>query len=38
MLAIYNRFGESGQPDVLLDAFGLSAQKICEQVEEFVKK
>nr|MBC8382289.1 transketolase family protein [Candidatus Cloacimonadota bacterium] len=25
MLAIYDRFGESGQPDVLLDAFGLSA-------------
>lgn len=38
MLAIYDRFGESGQPDVLLDAFGLSAQRICEQVEEFVKE
>jgi len=36
MLAIYDRFGESGQPDVLLDAFGLSAEKICERVEEFV--
>lgn len=38
MLAIYDRFGESGQPDVLLDAFGLSAERICEQVEEFVEK
>jgi len=38
MLAIYDRFGESGQPDVLLDAFGLSAQRICEQIEEFVKE
>ena len=38
MLAIYDRFGESGQPDVLLDTFGLSAQRICGQVEEFVKE
>ncbi len=37
MLAIYDRFGESGQPDVLLDAFDLSAKRICEQVVEFVK-
>jgi len=37
MLAIYDRFGESGQPNVLLDAFGLSAEKIYEQIEEFVK-
>jgi len=34
MLAIYDRFGESGQPDVLLDAFGLSAEKISEQIIE----
>lgn len=38
MLAIYDRFGESGKPDVLLDAFGLSAKKICAQIEEFVKE
>ena len=38
MLAIYDRFGESGQPDVLLDAFGLSAEKICEQIEKFIKE
>lgn len=38
MLAIYDRFGESGAPEVLLDAFGLSAEKICLQVEKFVKK
>jgi len=35
MLAIYDRFGESGQPDVLLDAFGLSAEKISEEIEKF---
>ena len=38
MLAIYDRFGESGQPDVLLDAFGLSAKRICDQVEEFIRE
>lgn len=38
MLAIYDRFGESGQPDVLLDAFGLSAEKISEQIENCVSK
>jgi len=38
MLAIYDRFGESGQPDVLLDAFGLSAEKICVQVEDYIKE
>jgi len=36
MLAIYDRFGESGQPDVLLDAFGLSAEKISTQIEKFI--
>ena len=38
MLAIYDRFGESGQPDVLLDAFGLSAEKISAQIEAFLRK
>jgi transketolase len=38
MLAIYDRFGESGQPDVLLDAFGLSAEKIYKQIEAFIKE
>ncbi len=36
MLAIYDRFGESGQPHVLLDAFGLSAEKISKQIIEFI--
>ncbi|RLC48891.1 MAG: transketolase family protein [Candidatus Cloacimonadota bacterium] len=36
MFAIDDRFGESGQPDVLLDAFGLSAEKICQRVEKFL--
>ncbi|MEA2105005.1 MAG: transketolase C-terminal domain-containing protein [Candidatus Cloacimonadota bacterium] len=35
-IAIDDRFGESGQPDVLLDAFGLSGERICEQVERFL--
>ncbi len=35
-IAINDRFGESGEPHVLLDAFGLSAEKISEQVEEFL--
>ncbi|MBN2018186.1 MAG: transketolase family protein [Candidatus Cloacimonetes bacterium] len=35
MLAIYDRFGESGQPHLLLDAFGLSAEKISEEIEKF---
>lgn len=37
MIAIYDRFGESGAPEVLLDAFGLSAEKICSQIQEFIK-
>ena len=36
MFAINDRFGESGQPVVLLDAFGLSAEKISERVERFL--
>ena len=36
MFAIYDRFGESGQPDVLLDAFGLSGEKISRRVERFL--
>lgn len=35
-IAINDRFGESGEPAILLDAFGLSGERICEQVENFL--
>ncbi|MBS3740554.1 MAG: transketolase family protein [Candidatus Cloacimonetes bacterium] len=36
-IAIEDRFGESGQPEVLLDAFGLSARKIKKQILDFIQ-
>lgn len=36
-IGIYDRFGESGRPDELLDFFGLSAEKILPVVKEFIE-
>lgn len=35
-IGMYDRFGESGEPDELLDHFGLTGDKIAKAVKEFV--
>lgn len=35
-IGMQDRFGESGKPEELLDAFGLTGERIAESVQEFV--
>lgn len=35
-IGMYDRFGESGPPDVLIDHFGLTGKKIASNVKEFI--
>lgn len=36
-IGIEDRFGESGEPDELLEYFGLNAQKLVDKIELFIK-
>lgn len=36
-VGIYDRFGESGKPDELLDYFGLTGEKIANTAKEFIE-
>ena len=37
-IGMYDRFGESGAPNELIDYFGLSGPKIVEQLEDWLKR
>jgi len=37
-IGMYDRFGESGTPNELMEYFGLTGDKVAETVEEFVEK
>jgi len=37
-LGVDDRYGESGDPDELIEYFGLSGQKMSEKIQEFVNK
>ena len=38
MVGVQDRFGESGQPEELMDDFGLTAKYIKEAVEKVIKR
>lgn len=38
MVAVMDRFGESGQPDELMEEFGLTHKQICEAVRKVLKR